>query len=109
MREHARDGQPGLGCFIVVVLSIGEARVVTDGVPSDDVERDALAAEVRGCCDDDGGSHAIRVIRRPGQNLESAERAADDGEELLELQMVEEPTLTSDRTARIKERHRTRC
>ena len=91
--DHPRDRQAVLRAAVAFVAAAGEGRVALDRVAGDDVEGQRLRAHPRRRGDAHAAFHPRGVRGRPGHRLVPAERAADDGTELLDAQPVEQPAL----------------
>ena len=94
MRGHARDGE-------AVARHLAERMIVAaapvgighHGLASDLMEGDVLRGMPGGRGDRHGREHAIRVARGPFQHLHAAHRPADDAEQLVDAEMVDEAHL----------------
>ena len=97
MGGHPRDGQPlfrahALACVVAATpVWIGHDRLATDLM-----EGDVLRRVARRRCDTDRRRHPSRIVRRPLQHLHSAHGAADDGEQGLDAQGVDQHGLGAD-------------
>ena len=94
MADHACYGQSGVGLLGVgVVVATGEGRILEDGLAPDLVEADGLRSEARGGGVGDHRTYALRRALREGECLHAAHRAADDGRQPLDAQVIEQPQL----------------
>ena len=94
MGGHPGYGQAtagsGANCAVIAGMPV---RIGHDRLPPDLVKGDVLGRVAGSRCKHDGGEHALGVSRRPLQGLHAAHRAADDGEQLINTQMIEQPGL----------------
>ena len=91
MRGHARHGQSV--ARLVAEFQVAPLRPVGvghDGLPADLVERDVLRGMPRRGGDRHGGRHPFGVTGRPRQHLHAAHGAADDAEELVDAEMIDQ-------------------
>ena len=110
MRATAR---PRCGCVPCVEITAGApVRVGHDRLPPDLVEGDVLGRMAGRRGDRHRREHAVGIARRPLQHLHAAHRAADDAEQLLDAEMIDQQLLrphhVADRDDREIER-RTAC
>ena len=100
VRGHARHRQT-LGrlravqlIFAALPVGIGHDRLAAHFV-----ERDVLRGMARGAGDRHRRAHALGIGRRPLQHLHAAHRAADDAQQLLDAQRVEQHGLRAHHVA----------
>ena len=98
--EHPRDGQAdGRPVLLVVVPALVVGRIAEDGVAADDVEGQGLAGQPRRGGHGHGAGDAIGKPRGPGQGHVAAQRSADDGQQPLDAQVIDQPPLHLDDVA----------
>src|SRR5438045_3412217 len=87
-RETARRVAPGVQITPAAPFGIGN-----DCLPADLVERDVLRRMPRRAGDRHRGEDALGIARGPLQDLHRAHRAADDGEQGIDAEMLEQQLL----------------
>ena len=91
MGGHAGDGQPlGRAHALVEVAALAPVRIGEDRLPADLVEGDVLRRMFRRGGDRHGGEDAVGKARRPLQHLHAAHGAADDAEQGLDAERVDQ-------------------
>ena len=73
-----------------MIAAAAPFRIGHDRLTADLVEGDVLRRMPRGAGDRQRREHALRIALRPLQHLHAAHRAADDGEQRLDAEMVEQ-------------------
>jgi len=99
MADHSGDGQPSVRGLTVVILSIAKVWVGQNSVASDCVEGDGLGGQAAAAGGADDGMEMLGVSGRPLEDLHSAHRAADDGQNLLYAEVFQEEFLDADHIA----------
>ena len=100
MRGHARDAKPAMRArafgeiAAAAPVGIGHHRLTADLVEGDVLRRMPRAARDR-----QRGEHALRIGRRPLQHLHAAHRAADDAEQRLDAEPVDQHRLRAHHVA----------
>ena len=94
MSGHARHGQAVARLVAAFqVASLRPVRVGHDGLPADFVEGDVLRRMPGGGGNRHGGRDPFGMTRRPGQHLHAAHGAADDAEQLVDAEMIDQRNL----------------
>src|SRR3972149_8711614 len=91
--DHSSDCKPSVGAGAAVVLSVGEIGIAQNGASPHSVKGNRLGAKMGGRGDWNCRFDKIRVFDCPLQHLHPADRAADDGEKLLDSELVEQQVL----------------
>ena len=100
VRAHARDRKP-----FARIPAFGEIaplapfRIGHDRLTADLVERDVLRRVARRRRDRQRGEHALGIARGPLQHLHAAHRAAGDGEQRSDAEMIEQHRLRAHHVA----------
>ena len=100
VRGHARDGEPVARHLAVrVIVAAAPVRIGHDGLAADLVEGDVLRGMPGGRRDRHGAEHAVGVARGPFQHLHAAHRSADDAEQLVDAEVIDQAHLRIDHVA----------
>ena len=98
--NHSRHRQPGVRLLrFVVIRPLLPMGIGIDGLPPDFAERDEHGAVAAGCRQGNGRFQALRMMRRPLQNLHPAHRPAGHAKKLLNAQVVDQPDLRPNHVA----------
>ena len=100
VRAHARHRQPAprIGAF-GKIASAAPVRIGHHRLAADLVESDVLRRMPGGARDRQRGEDAPRIARRPLQHLHAAHRAADDGKQRVDAEMIEQHRLRAHHVA----------
>ena len=94
MRGHARHRQPGFRPgTLQQIAAAAPFRVGHDRLAPDLVKGDVLRRMAGGGGDRHRGEHRFGVCHRPLQHLHAAHRAADDAEQLVDAEMLDQQLL----------------
>ena len=97
VRRHARHRQPCAGDRTArIIIAAAPVGVGHDRLPTDFVKGNVLGAVPRRGGDDDAAFDAVRIEGGPAQRLHAAHRAANDGMEPVDAQMIEQHRLGAD-------------
>src|SRR5215472_5251762 len=100
MRAHARNGEPTTRiCTLQKVTAAAPFWIGHDRLPPDLMKRNVLRRMSGGTRDGQRAKYALRIARRPLQHLHSAHRAAGNGKERLDAQMIEQHGLRANHVA----------
>ena len=94
--DHPGDRKPVPGRLAAVVIAPGPVRVGVDRLPRDLVERDALRRYLGRGRQDDRAPDARGIRNGPLEGLHSAHAAADDGQQRVDPEAVEQEPLRLD-------------
>ena len=99
VREHPRRAQPPRRRSVGLVVAVAERRVGLDRLAGDPVEGDVLRRELPGGGDRDHAVHRVGIGDRPFEHLHPAHRPADDREQFLYSEPVDQRLLGAHHVA----------
>jgi hypothetical protein len=83
------------------VVAAAPVGIGHDRLAADLVEGDVLGRVARGAGDRHGAEHVLGIAGRPLQHLHPAHRAADDAEQLVDAQVVDQHLLRRTMSAMV--------
>ena len=104
MADHAGHGKPFCRKMPTIVVATSPMRVCHDRLPAHFIEGNLLGGMPRRGGNDHGTLNFIRIGRNPFQGLHASHRTACHGEELINLQVVNEVLLHLDHVGNADDR-----